>query len=213
MAVNTILLADDHPIVRQGFARIIEQDAAFRIVSEVGSGDAALLEIEAKQPNIAVLDIAMPGKNGLEVAKHMQTQAWPCKPVILTMYRDREYFDEAMSLGIKGYLLKDCAVADLLACLHAVRAGSFYISPVLSGYLLKESGSEKIADELEKLTPTELQVLKLIAQKKTSREIAEALFVSYRTVQNHRNNMCRKLELVGHNSLLHFALEHEASLS
>jgi DNA-binding NarL/FixJ family response regulator len=204
-----ILLADDHTIVRQGFVRIIEQDDAFEIIAEASNGADAIQQIREQQPQIAVLDIAMPEHNGLEVAKTMRDENLSCKPVILTMYRDREYFDEAMALGIKGYLLKDCAVGDLLACLKAVRDGGCYISPVLSGYLMQQGQPRNAFDSL---TASEVAVLKLIAEKLTSKEIADRLFVSYRTVQNHRTNMCRKLELTGHNSLLHFALEHREEL-
>ncbi|CAM2007685.1 response regulator [Acanthopleuribacter pedis] len=209
MAKTTIVLADDHPIVRQGFIRIIERDDTFAVVAEADNGDEALALIQAYQPDIAVLDIAMPKRNGLEVAKAMRAQQLTCVPIMLTMYRDREYFDEAMALGIKGYLLKDSAVADLPACLHAVVRGECYISPALSGYLIQGTAGPK---PLAQLTPSETAVLKLIAQKKTSKEIADALCISYRTVQNHRTNMCRKLELTGHNSLLHFALDHRAEL-
>lgn len=210
MTVTKILLADDHPIVRQGFARIIERDAAFEVVAEAGDGEEALAQIQKLAPEIAILDIAMPGRNGLEVVKAARANKLPVKTVFLTMYRDREYFDEAIALGAKGYLLKDCAVADLLACLKAVQRGEFYISPALSGYLLPPHADDAAseASPCNRLTPTETAVLKLIADKKTSKEIADALCISYRTVQNHRTNMCRKLELSGHNSLLHFAIEH-----
>ncbi len=214
MAATRILLADDHPIVRQGFARIIERDAAFEVVAEAGDGEEALAQIQALAPEIAVLDIAMPGRNGLEVVKAVRANKLPVKAVFLTMYRDREYFDEAIALGAKGYLLKDCAVADLLACLKAVERGEFYISPALSGYLLPHSQNENASNPspCDRLTPTETAVLKLIADKKTSKEIADTLCISYRTVQNHRTNMCRKLELSGHNSLLHFAIDHRDEL-
>lgn len=214
MVATKILLADDHPIVRQGFARIIERDAAFEVIAEAGDGDEALAQIQALAPEIAVLDIAMPGRNGLEVVKAVRANKLPVKAVFLTMYRDREYFDEAIALGAKGYLLKDSAVADLLACLKAVERGEFYISPALSGYLLPENQEKKTSDPspCDRLTPTETAVLQLIADKKTSKEIADTLCISYRTVQNHRTNMCRKLELSGHNSLLHFAIDHRDEL-
>ena len=209
----TIVLADDHPIVRQGFARIIERDGSFSVVAEAGEGREALRLIHELKPDIAVLDIAMPGRNGLEIAhdlRHDRVSA--CRIVLLTMYRDREYFEEAMSLGIKGYILKDSAVADLLVCLRTIRAGGHYISPTLSGYLIHpgEPGPPApLKILLDRLTPSEMAVLRLIAENKTSKETADALFVSYRTVQNHRFNMCRKLELKGHNKLLHFALKHK----
>lgn len=211
----TIVLADDHPIVRQGFVHLIQQDAQFQVLGLAGNGREALAMIRELQPKVAVLDIAMPEMSGLDVAKSVLGETPSVAVVLLTMYRDREYFDEAVSLGIRGYILKDSAVADLLACLRTVAQGGHYISPVLSGYLLRTEGSKPPAPLqvlLDRLTPSEKAVMKLISQNKTSKEIADEMFISHRTVQNHRFNMCRKLELKGYNKLLHFALEHKTYL-
>ena len=159
----------------------------------------------------------MPGKTGLEIAKVLREDESPVQVVILTMYKDQEFFDEAMALGIKGYLLKESAVNDLLNCLHAVHGGSHYISPTISGYLIRtgreESKPEEGDDPVQSLTTSEKRVLRLIGQNLTSKEIAEELFISYRTVQNHRFNICQKLGFKGHNKLLQFALEHRIALN
>jgi len=209
-----ILIADDHPIVRQGFVRIIQDHDGYEVMAECGNGNEAKRKIQESEPDIAVLDIAMPGLNGLEVVRWANSQRLDVIFLILTMYRDQEYFDEAMDLGVRGYLLKECAVRDLMACLAAVKSGRYYISPAISDYLMqsREKPATKQDHGLDCLTPTEKRVFKLIVENMTSREIAEALFVSYRTVQNHRFNICQKLGFKGHNKLLQYALEHKSQL-
>jgi len=211
-----ILIADDHPIFRQGLLKIIEADPAFEIIAEAGDGAEALALIKKLRPDIAVLDISMPQLSGLEIARQVQQENLPVRLVILTMYKEEEYFDEAMDLGVKGYLLKENAVSDLRSCVQAVAAGKYYVSPVISGYLINRDARQKaLAKEkpaLGLLTDTERRILKLLVQNKTSREIAAQLHVSYRTVQNHRMNICAKLDLKGHNKLLQFALEHKSEL-
>ncbi|MDJ0836191.1 MAG: response regulator transcription factor [Acidobacteriota bacterium] len=211
----SVYIADDHPIVRQGFIRIIEDDPRFRIIGQSGKGDDALNQIRALNPRIAVLDVNMPGKTGLEIAKALREEDHPTIIVILTMYKDQEFFDEAMNLGIMGYLLKESAVNDLLNCLNSVHAGNHYISPTISGYLIrprKKKEENKDENPIHSLTDSEKRVLRLIGRNMTSKEIAEELYISYRTVQNHRFNICQKLGFKGHNKLLQFALEHKSEL-
>ena len=205
-----ILVADDHPVVREGLTRIIEQEPRLHIVAQSGNGRETLALLREHGPDIAVLDIAMPGMTGLEIARTLRGD--PVIVVILTMYKDKEYFDEAMELGVRGYLLKESAARDLLACINAVLMGDHYISPAISGYLVRNTAVQKSrsagCSPIDSLTSGEKRVLKLIAQGKTSRKVAEELFISYRTVQNHRANICRKLGLKGHNKLLQFAIGH-----
>jgi len=211
-----ILIADDHPIFRQGLLKIIEADPAFEIIAETGDGAEALALIKKLRPDIAVLDISMPQLSGLEIARQVQQENLPVRLVILTMYKEEEYFDEAMDLGVKGYILKENAVSDLSSCVQAVAAGKYYVSPVISGYLINRGARQKALAKknpaLSLLTDTERRILKLLVQNKTSREIAAQLHVSHRTVQNHRMNICAKLDLKGHNKLLQFALEHKSEL-
>lgn len=211
-----ILIADDHPVVRQGLINIIERDPSFQIVAQAGDGNEILSLIRERNPHIVLLDIAMPNRNGLEVLRDAKAKNLPTKFIILTMYKDEEYFDEATELGVKGYLLKDNTAVELLECLRTVSRGKYYISPELSGYLIdrniKAKSLSREIPALGTLTATEKRVLKLISENKTSKEIAEELFISIRTVQNHRNNICHKLELSGHNKLLQFALEHKSYL-
>jgi DNA-binding NarL/FixJ family response regulator len=211
-----VIIADDHPIMRQGLRRVLDRDEQFEIVAEAGDGVQAKRLLLEYEPDIMVLDISMPGLSGLEVVADPEIRELKTRFVILTMYREAEYFNHALDLGVMGYLLKDNAVGDLLSCLHTVISDRHFVSPVLSDYLItRQSGTKKLYDErpgLHALTEMERRVLKLISENKTSREIAAELYISHRTVQNHRTNMCAKLDLRGHNKLLQFALENKSQL-
>ena len=211
-----VLIADDHPIFRQGIIRIVEQDSTYDIIDQCGNGNEVLDRLKVLKPTIVIMDISMPGKNGLDVLREAQRRRLVTNFIILTMYKDEEYFNEAMNLGAKGYLLKDNASKDLLHCLQAVSHGNHFICPELSHLLLdrraKMQSMEKSTPGLADLTPTEKKILRLIAQNKTSKEISEELFVSIRTVQNHRNNIAQKLGLKGHHKLLQFAIENKTYL-
>jgi DNA-binding NarL/FixJ family response regulator len=212
-----VFIADDHPIFRRGLREVLEEDAALLIVGEASNGLMALQQIEQLLPEVAVLDIDMPQLNGFELVKEIRRKSLPVKIVFLTMHRDEDLFNEALSLGVRGYVLKDSAATDTVACIRAVAGGQHYISPAISTYLVRRSQrAAAFAQEtpgLGDLTPAELRVLKLIAANKTSREIADELFINYRTVENHRTNICQKLGLRGSHSLLKFAFEHKSQLS
>ena len=194
----------------------MEADSRFELVGEAGDGRSALQLIMEKKPDIAMLDVNLPIMSGLEVARSLQEKRSSTHAVILTMYKEEETFNRAVDLGVKGFVLKENAVQDILDCLVAVAAGQHYLSPTISGYLVRRRGrAEELAVKkpgLNDLTKAERRILKLIAEKKTSREIATELFISPRTVEAHRANICAKLELRGSHSLLQFALENRASL-
>ena len=211
-----IFIADDHPIFRQGLLKIMEGDPELEIVGESGDGEEALQLIRSLCPDIAVLDISMPGMSGLEIVSEVQKESLKVEFIILTMFDEEEYFDEAMDSGVKGYLLKENATSDLLSCLKSVAQGKYYVSPSISEYLLNRNTRvkelNKSSPALIGLTQMEKKVLRLIADNKTSKEVAAELFISYRTVQNHRTNICNKLDLKGHHKLLQFALENKSLL-
>ncbi len=218
MATETrVIIADDHPIFRQGLRQTIERERGLKVVAEAGDGRAALEEIRALSPDVAVLDIDMPELDGFGVARALQGEKLNVGIVFLTIHREEDFFNEAINLGAKGYVLKDSALSDIINCVKAVAAGRPYVSPALTSYLFnrqeRAAALSQQKPELKDLSPTERRILKLIAEYKTSREIADELFISPRTVETHRTNICNKLELHGSHALMKFALAHKAELS
>jgi DNA-binding NarL/FixJ family response regulator len=212
-----IVMADDHPIFRRGLREVIEADAGLSVVGEAGDGAAALRLVEEERPEVAVLDIDMPRMDGFELVGEFRRRNLPVAVIFLSMHKDEPMFNESMRLGVRGYVLKDSAATDIVAGIRAVAAGQHFISPALSTYLVnrseRQSAFVREQSGIGGLTPTERRVLKLIAENKTSREISAELFISHRTVENHRTNICQKLGLRGSHSLIKFALEHKSQLS
>lgn len=212
MGETTIIIADDHPIVRQGLRQTIEEDAGLRIVAEAANGHEALTRVAEHSPQVTVLDVDMPEMNGFEAAREIRSRQLSTEIVFLTMHRDEDIFNEAIDIGAKGFVLKDSALTDIIECVRTVAAGGHYVSHALTSFLIGRSG--RAADEqdrspLDDLTPTELRVLKLIAENRTSKQIGQELFISPRTVEKHRANICEKLGLQGSHSLLKFSLAHK----
>lgn len=209
-----IVMADDHPIVRQGLRQIIETDPGISVVGEADNGETALELIEEHRPDVAVLDIDMPGKDGFEVVRELGTDHTGF--VFLTMHDEPDVFEEAMGLGVRGYVLKDSAVTDIVNAIRSVAEGKPFLSPSLSALLLERRRRAEDLEEsrpgLRSLTPTERKILRLIADDKTSREIGAKLYISHRTVETHRANICRKLELRGSLALVRFAAAHRSEL-
>jgi DNA-binding NarL/FixJ family response regulator len=212
-----IVIADDHPIFRKGLRSVIETDSRLKIVAEAEDGEVALEQIQTLRPDIAILDMEMPNKGGFEVMRAIHEKRLPVAVIFLTMHKDERFFNAALDLGVKGYVLKDSAVNDAIASIKAVAAGENFISPQLSTYLVsRRNRAASLAEQrpgLNNLTPTEQHVLRLIAANKTSKEIADELYISIRTVEKHRANISEKLELHGSHVLLSFALEHKSELS
>lgn len=205
-----IIIADDHPIFRSGLRQIIDGERKFNVSAEASDGEAALNLIENEKPHIAVLDVNMPKMTGFLVAKELRRREIDCEIVFLTMHSEEAMFNKAMDLGAKGYILKDSAAVDIINCLQAVANGQNYTSPAITTYLFKRATrSAKKSGGIEDLTATERMILRLIAESKTSREIADELCVSSRTIENHRYNICQKLNISGSNALVKFALKHQ----
>jgi DNA-binding NarL/FixJ family response regulator len=211
-----ILIVDDHPIFRRGLREVIEADTRLKVVAEAGNGAAALDFIENLNPMVVVADVHMPQMGGLELARTVKEKNLSAALIFLTMHKDELMFNAAMDLNVKGYVLKDNAVTDITECIKTVASGRRYITPALSEYLFSRSRkttSFKETDGLSSLTKAERRVLRMIAEEKTSKEIGEILFIHPRTVDNHRTNICTKLDIHGTNALLRFALTHKAELS
>lgn len=209
----TVLIADDHPIFRKGLREIIAAEPSLKLVAELEDGASALALIEARRPQVAVLDVDMPGKSGIEVARAVKALRLPVAILLLTMHRDERFFNAALDLGVEGYVLKDSAISEIVSGIRAVAAGQRYVTPLLTDYLLNRRRANLGTTQpggLASLTEAERRVLKLVAEYKTSKEIADELFISVRTVDRHRANIAAKLDLKGPHALLHFALEHKA---
>ena len=208
-----IVIADDHPVFRHGLRQIIDAEPGFDVVGEAGDGQSALQLIQALDPAIAILDVGMPELDGLSVVNQLSETASTVSIIFVTMYREEDLFKQAVEAGVKGYVLKDSAVIDIVSCIKTVAAGKNYVSPELTTFLVDLARHKAPASPspsgLEGLTATELRVLSLIADYKTSKEIAQELGVSVRTIDTHRNNLCQKLGVHGSHALMKFALEHK----
>ncbi len=211
-----VLIADDHEIFRLGLVKTLERDTGFVLVGQASDGKEALGLIQSLKPDIAVLDVSMPGMNGLDVGRALSAEDSQTALVFLTMHKELSYFNAAMDIGAQGYLLKDNASADLLSCLRMVVRGEQYISPTISHLLLeRKKQAEALEDKfpaLQRLSPAERRILRLMSDNLTCKEIADKLFLSVRTVENHRNHACQKLGMKGHNQLVRFVIENRSVL-
>lgn len=210
-----VIIADDHPIFRKGLVDIIELEKDIEILGQAANGEEAVNLIKRVSPDIAVLDINMPMTTGFDAVRELRKDNSHVKIIFLTMHNEQEIFKRAMELNVSGYLLKDSAAEDIIDCIHAVAKGDFYFSPALSNYFVaNQRGIFETLENtgIEKLTSTEKTILRLIANGKTSQEIADQLFVSRKTIDNHRVNICAKLDLHGVNALMKYAIQNKANL-
>jgi DNA-binding NarL/FixJ family response regulator len=212
----TILIVDDHPLFRRGLNDVIKEDSSVKLLGEANNGNGALQFIREFKPQVAVLDHDMPQLNGLQVARAVRQHKLITGLIMLTMFKEERLFNEAMDAGFLGYVLKDDAARDIIQCIHAVAKNQPFITPALSNFLLQRSARAatliKENPGLEKLTPAERRIIKLVAEDFTSKEIADQLGISFHTVENHRANISAKLLLTGSHSLLKFAFENKSRL-
>jgi DNA-binding NarL/FixJ family response regulator len=208
--MTDILLADDHPIVRQGLRALLESEPHFRLVGEAGDGIEAVRLAERLRPDVLITDMMMPGLNGLEVTRQVTKSVPKTRVIILSMYANDAYVFESLRNGASGYVLKDSQPSDLIEAVREVAAGRRYLSPPLSERALElyERKVESAPDDpYELLTTREREVLQMVAEGRTSVEIANRLFISPRTAEGHRANLMRKLGLQNHTDLVRFALK------
>jgi DNA-binding NarL/FixJ family response regulator len=211
-----ILIVDDHPLLRRGLRNVISENPRFQIVGEASDGEDAMRLMASLKPDIVIMDIDMPRLNGLEMLRAMRGLSSPARPVILTMYKEEDMFNAAMDLGAKAYVVKEHAVNEVVAALEKVARGETFLSSVMwdAGQRRSERVQQLLLSkpQIETLTPSERRILKLVGQDYTSKEIANWLNLSVRTVDNHRQNICNKLNLHGTHSLLKFAFDNSAYL-
>ncbi len=209
-----IVIADDHPVFRHGLEQVIAAQADMRIVATAADGATALASIRSSAPEVAVLDVAMPGLSGFEVAQQVADAGLATRLMFLTMHTEPAIFERAMALGVKGYVLKDAALIEIVQAVRTVAMGRTYLSPELSEYAVGRAFRERRAPPASvssrALSDRERQILKLIAASQTSKEIAATLGIHYRTVENLRASISQKLGLRGSHALVRFAFEHKA---
>lgn len=213
-----VIIADDHPIFRFGLANIIKSSKELNLIAEAENGAIALELILQHKPDVAVLDIEMPFLNGLQVCEEIKKIGNnTIKILFLTLFKEADLYKKAIDLGAAGYLLKDNAAEELVEAIIKVNNGEKFISNGIESKLVKRKSNilidPKLKEAILNLTSTETNILVLIAEHKTSKEIAALLFISEKTVENHRYNISKKLALEStKNNLLVFALEHRCML-
>ncbi len=208
-----ILIADDHPLMLEGLKIVLNAEKIFSECDQAKDGEEAYTKLTSNNYDVAILDIEMPKMSGLEIARKLTALKTDTKIIFLTMYKDEDLFNEAMDSGANGFVLKENAVNDIIDCLKEVINGRYYISPLISSYLVKhlnkKNSFEKSNPSISDLTTSERRILKLVSQNKTSKEIGSELSISAKTVENHRNNISKKLNLQGTHSLIKFAIENK----
>jgi len=207
MAIR-VLLADDHTLVRAGIRGLLQGLADVEVVGEAGDGHEALRLAESLHPDVALLDVGMPGLNGLEVAGRLATQDAPIRVVILSMHTSEEYVLRALRAGCAGYLVKDSAVAELEIAIRAVARGESYLSPAVSKRVVDDyvSRTGGALDPLDALTPRQREILQLAAEGHSSKQIGQRLKLSYRTVETHRAQLMERLGVHDLAGLVRFAV-------
>lgn len=209
MAIR-ILIADDHGVMRAGLRAILEDEPSIEVVGEAASGEEVLQKSKVLQPDIILLDIGMPGIDGIEVARRLSKSSNQAKILILSIYEDESLLREAIRAGASGYIVKKAAGDELLDAIQAVSRGYMYIHPSITRMLVRDLSPELDSGKsaLEALTPRELEIMSYIIRGFTNRQIAETLFISSRTVEGHRASLFSKLGMKNRVELVEFAEKH-----
>lgn len=204
-----VAIVDDHDLVREGIRALLEQDPQLEIVGETGDGQEAIKLAERVKPDVMLMDVYLPGGiGGLEATEVIAASVPEVKVIILTQYENREYIRRALRIGARGYLLKRSLAAQLKDAIRAVHQGQKYLHPAIAGEVvdLVTTGRALDEDEYDQLTPREKQVFKLLAEGKTSRDIAKYLTISLKTAMTHRANLMQKLNMHSRAELIKYAL-------
>ena len=209
--VTTVVLADDHPVVRQGLRSLLEAEGDFEVVGVAENGLEAVRQVDRLKPHVLVVDLMMPGMNGLEVARQLTDAGSATRVIVLTMHASEDYLQEALRGGAAGYVLKDSSDTELIDAIRAVAAGRRYLSPSLAARAIDdyaERAKQGGSAQHEALSAREREILQLVAEGHSSSDIGERLHVSPRTVETHRANLMRKLGLRTRTDLLRYAFRH-----
>ncbi len=209
--VTTVVLADDHPVVRQGLRSLLEAEGDFEVVGVAENGLDAVRQVERLKPHVLVVDLMMPGMNGLEVARQLTESASHTRVIVLTMYANDAYLQEALRGGAAGYVLKDSSDSELIDAVRTVAAGRRYPSAALVERAIDEyaeRAKQSGAAQHEALSAREREILQLVAEGHPSSEIGARLHMSPRTVETHRASLMRKLGLRTRTDLLRYAFRH-----
>lgn len=210
--MSTFIIADDHPITLAGMKTYIEK-LGHVVLATYENGITAFNNIISLKPDYAILDLSMPGMSGLEVLEKVRARNKSIKIIIYTMYTETTLFDKAVKLGVNGYILKEFAMQELETCLDSLKYKPEWFSPKLSEKLIFKE-NDTLQEKVLLLTPSEKKIISLIAQEKSSKTIADMLFITEKTVENHRSNMIKKLNLQNNkNALLLWAIEHKDHLT
>ncbi len=204
----SLLVADDHPLFIEGVIAVIQKNHNFEIAGKVADGLSALSFITENQPDIAILDVQMPGLDGFKVAETVIKANLRTKIILLTMYNVPSLIKKSLRLGVKGFVLKENSILNIVDAIEAVYNGEIYTSEGIT--IQQKSEDITPGTVLDILTVSEQKILRLIAENKSSKEICAELFVSYKTVENHRFNICKKFDISGPTSLLKFAMTLKA---
>ena len=201
-AVVRLFLVDDHPLVRDGLRARLDPLPGIEIVGEAGSGAEALAAIPALKPHLVLADVGMKGMNGIELAAALHAQHSDVRVVMLSMYDNPEYVQQALQAGARGYVLKDAPAEEIVAAIEAVAAGGTFLSPAVSQRLFRNQAPRPL------LTPREGEILSALGRGESSKQIARTLGLSVRTVEAHRQSIKRRLGIEGQAELIKYAVEH-----
>lgn len=206
-----VLLAEDHTIVRKGLRSLLDKETGIEVVGEAEDGREAVKRAEELLPDVVVMDISMPGLNGLEATRQLKKHFPGMKIIILTVYANEEYVYQSLKAGVSGYLIKSAAPTDLVAAIHAAMRGESYLSPsisrtVIDEYIRQAQKMPEVEGSFETLTQREREVLQLMAEGRTTKEIADLLYISIKTVETHRINLKEKLNLQNTAELIQYAI-------
>jgi two-component system response regulator NreC len=205
-----ILIADDHGVLRAGLRALLNAEKDLNVVGEAADGQEALRAARELRPDVVLVDLSMPGLNGIEVTRQLKESYPDMAVLILTVHEDESLLQEAIRVGASGYIIKRAVESELINAIQAVSRGEMYVHPAMTRALMKDLAPRAVSDSdpLKSLTRREIEVLRYIAQGHTNRQIADALCLSVRTVESHRANLMSKLSLNSRVELVHYAMEH-----